>query len=142
MKFKHADRRSRKRLFTCLSFARLGCIMGCVFIAFLGNINAVLREMPTTDLNDVAGFSHASDSGPINFTDDDNLLPSEAFLSSEEKYDPFLLLLSMRELCNSCVQAWMRPCIAWPQIKGRGRMYQEKTRTSLTHIFHAAQLLC
>jgi hypothetical protein len=142
MKFNHADHRSTKGLRTCLSFARQGCILGCVLIALLGNIRTARYGTPSSDLIDCAGFSHASDSGPINYTDDDNLLPTEAFLSSEQKDDPFLLLLSLRERCDSYACAWMRPCIAAPQIRGRGRLYQESSRTSLPRILHAVQLLC
>jgi hypothetical protein len=142
MKFNHADHRSTKRLFTCLSFARLGCIMGCVFIAFLGNIRTVRYGTTSSDLIDCAGLSHTSDSGPINYTDDDNLLPTEAFLSSEQKDDPFLLLLSLRERCDSYACAWMRSCVAWPQTRGRAQLYQESSRTSLIRILHSVQLRC
>ena len=142
MKFNHADHRSTKRLFTCLSFARLGCIMGCVFIAFLGNIRTVRYGTTSSDLIDCAGLSHTSDSGPINYTDDDNLLPTEAFLSSEQKYDPFLMLLSLRALCNSCAQTRMRSFIAWSSTRSRGRLYQQISRTFLTRILHSVQLLC
>lgn len=142
MKFKHADQRSMKRLCTRPSFARLGCIMGCVLITFLGNIKTVLNGMPSRDATHCAGLSQAADAGPINFTDDDNLLPTEAFLSSEQKYNPFLMLLCLRELCDSSASMWIRPSVTWPQAMGRGRLYQEPSRTSLTRFLHSAQLLC
>lgn len=142
MKFKHADQRSMKRLCTRPSFARLGCIMGCVLITFLGNIKTVLNGTPSRDTTHCEGFAQAADAGPINFTDDDNLLPTEAFLSSEQKYNPFLMLLCLRELCDSSASAWLHPCIEWPQPKGRGRLDQEPLCISLTHILHSAQLLC
>jgi hypothetical protein len=142
MKFKHAEQLSLKRLSTCLSFSRLGCILGCVLIAFLVNLTIVLNGTPTSDLSNCAGLSHAASSGPVKFADEHNLLPTEAFLSSEQKYDPFLMLLSLRALCNSCAQTRMRSFIAWSSTRSRGRLYQQISRTFLTRILHSVQLLC
>jgi hypothetical protein len=140
MKFKHADYRSIKSLYTGFSFARTGCILGCAVIALLGNINTIRYGMASCDSNDYVETAHTSDAGPINFTYSNSLLPTEAFLSTEQKDDPFQMLLVLRERYDSCVQAWMRPCRARSQA--RARVYLKPARASLSRFLYSGQLLC
>jgi len=117
-------------------------MLGCLLIAFLGNNHIALYGKPPGDSSGCAGFSHAADSGPITFTDDDNLLSNEAFLSPEQKYDLFLMLLSLRERCDSHAQAWMLQSVAWSQTTDHDLLYQEPSITSFARILHSTQLLC
>lgn len=142
MKFKHAEYPQTQRLYSRLSFARMGCLMGCILIAFLENSNTARYGMQLCDSNDSIERSHTVDVGPIKFSDDRSLFPTEAFFSSEQKDDPFLLLLSLRERCDAHTQAWMCPYIVKPQAWGRGRLYQELSHASLSRILYFGQLLC
>ncbi len=117
-------------------------MMGCILIVFLGNINTVQLGIQLCDSTDCSEHSQTVDSGLINFTFNHNLLPTEAFFSSEQEDDPFLLLLALRERCDFHTQAWMRPYIVESQTWGRCRLYQELSRSSLSLILYSGQLRC
>jgi|GEM_PF-4018165 len=142
MKFKHAEYHSTKSLYTGFSFVRTGCILGCAVIAFLGNINTVRYGMASSDSKDCVETAHTSDAGPVNVTYNHSLLPTEAFLSSEQKDDPFRMLLSLRELCDACAQAWMRPCSAGAHTRVCNRLCLAPPRSSLFRILYSGQLRC
>jgi hypothetical protein len=119
MKFKHADRVSVMRVEALFSVAKISCMIGCMLIAAMGHINTVFYGPLPSVAHTADGLSHSSGTGSANLNGTSNPLPTEAFFDSEEKTNPFLLLLAFREV-SAGIQIPLYPfCFTDAHLSGR-----------------------
>jgi hypothetical protein len=109
MYFKHAKAYSLTRKRSFLSRLFRICMIGCFLVVALSPILVVNQYRLLADFNRETGFSQASGSASKNLIANTKAFPVEALLVSEDKTNPFTLLLLAFHERTACNNTWLYP---------------------------------